>query len=95
MKQHNDETVNIARENAVGTLNYMSPEAIVGAQANAGSSFKVGYVGRVVLGCILYQMAYGHTPFSHIKGQIQKPSRSRTRSTSSTSRRRRTRSSSR
>ena len=66
----NPDNTKIARENTVGTVNYMSPEAIMG---DDDGQHKQGRASDVwSLGCILYQMCHGHTPFSHLKNLIQK-----------------------
>ncbi|XP_078697932.1 dual specificity protein kinase TTK-like isoform X1 [Branchiostoma floridae x Branchiostoma belcheri] len=69
----------VIKDQQVGTLNYMSPETIREynpAQYRDGNSkklFKINCRSDVwSLGCILYYMVYGKTPFQHIPNHFAK-----------------------
>lgn len=67
-------TINIRRDDIAGTLNFMAPEALSPYErTETGQQMKLGLPSDVwSLGCILYQMAYGLSPFAQLKEPVLK-----------------------
>ncbi|XP_050465128.1 uncharacterized protein LOC126858706 [Cataglyphis hispanica] len=74
----NSDMTSVLKSNTIGTLNYISPEALMDIGSNTDSpthnvKYKISFKSDVwSLGCILYSLVYGHTPFQHIRSQWAK-----------------------
>ena len=63
------EVTSVIPSDRCGTISYMAPETL----QDQGNSFKVGRYSDIwSLGCILYLLVYGHTPFHQLQGAVQK-----------------------
>lgn len=71
-----EHTMNIYRENQIGTPNYMAPEALIDNNQQLAdstqhhkSTWKVGKPSDIwSCGCIIYQMIYGRPPYGGYQG---------------------------
>ncbi|XP_043276203.1 serine/threonine-protein kinase mph1 isoform X2 [Venturia canescens] len=75
----NAEMTSVVKNNPIGTLNYISPEALMDIGGNNEDSptrnvkYKISFKSDVwSLGCILYSLVYGYTPFHNIRAQWAK-----------------------
>ncbi|KAK6108186.1 Protein kinase domain family protein [Brugia pahangi] len=66
----------VMKDTQMGTLSYMPPEAIAGSNASVHDGKEIYKVRKKcdvwALGCILYNMVYGHTPYQMWTNPIQK-----------------------
>ncbi|CCC69346.1 hypothetical protein NCAS_0C03560 [Naumovozyma castellii] len=67
-----DNTLNVYRNTQMGTPNYMAPETLISqnySNNNNNLLWKIGKPSDIwSYGCILYQMTYGHPPYSSFLG---------------------------
>lgn len=71
----NPDHTSVVKNNLIGTINYMSPESLISRPSisNGKKEIKVKCKSDVwSLGCILYNMCYGKTPFGHIEQIYEK-----------------------
>nr|XP_033794713.1 dual specificity protein kinase TTK [Geotrypetes seraphini]XP_033794714.1 dual specificity protein kinase TTK [Geotrypetes seraphini]XP_033794715.1 dual specificity protein kinase TTK [Geotrypetes seraphini] len=71
--QMQPDVTSIVKDSPFGTLNFMAPEAIKVMSSHEEPRSKISCKSDVwSLGCILYYMTYGRTPFQHITNHFSK-----------------------